>query len=388
MLAVSVQKQIKRHFTMTKKDAKTNLLEHSDAKVKLLGKYLSIYLNVLSRSTIDKIYLFDLFCGEGRYSDNGNGSPIVILETIKNHYFFNKKTCPNIEILFNDVGQSEIEPKKLKIERVKDFADKIFRPENVKEHYTKIDYNELVKKVIDRTNRLKGNERALIFIDPWGYKEINPEDIKNLIENKKSEVLLFLPIYFMSRFVEKSRDEEFKGGRAIRKFIDNLFGNIDDLETVKGQRDFIFKIQDQFKTYLNLKYVDTFKIERENKNLFCIFFFTNNKKGFEKMIQTKWSLDKKQGSEFKIGDELTLNLFHEIEISNYDKKVIEFVKLKRQVSNLELTDFGYENNFLPTHTKKILDGIKEQLIITSNDGKLARSYYLGDEKRNVTIKFI
>ena len=373
---------------MTKKDAKTNLLEHSDAKVKLLGKYLSIYLNVLSRSTIDKIYLFDLFCGEGRYSDNGNGSPIVILETIKNHYFFNKKTCPNIEILFNDVGQSEIEPKKLKIERVKDFADKIFRPENVKEHYTKIDYNELVKKVIDRTNRLKGNERALIFIDPWGYKEINPEDIKNLIENKKSEVLLFLPIYFMSRFVEKSRDEEFKGGRAIRNFIANLFGNIDDLEKVKGQRDFIFKIQEQFKTYLNLKYVDTFKIERENKNLFCIFFFTNNKKGFEKMIQTKWSLDKKQGSEFKIGVELTLNLFHEIEISNYDKKVIEFVKLKRQVSNLELTDFGYENNFLPTHTKKILDGIKEQLIITSNDGKLARSYYLGDEKRNVTIKFI
>lgn len=372
---------------MTKKDAKTNLLEHSNAKVKLLGKYLSIYLNVLSRSPIEKVYLFDLFCGEGKYSDNGNGSPIVILETIKNHFFFNNKTCIDIDILFNDVGQSEIEPDLLKIERVKSFADKIFKPENVNVHYTKIDFNELVKKVIKRTTQLKTNERALIFIDPWGYKEINPTDIKSLIENKKSEVLLFLPIYFMSRFVEKSRDEEFKGGRAIRNFIATLFGDINELEKVKGQRDFIIKIQEQFKKFLNLKYVDTFKIERENNNLFCIFFFTNNKRGFEKMIQAKWALDKKKGAEFKIGDEVTLNLFDEIEISNYDQKVVDFIKKHNQVTNTELTDFGYENNFLPTHTKKILDQIKEQLVIISNDDKPARSFYLGDEKRNVIIKF-
>ena len=92
---------------MKKKDSKTNLLDHSEAKVKLLGNYLSIYLNVLSRSPINKIYLFDLFCGEGIYEDGGKGSPMIILETIKNHYFSNNKTCPKIEILFNDVGNSK-----------------------------------------------------------------------------------------------------------------------------------------------------------------------------------------------------------------------------------------------------------------------------------------
>ena len=245
----------------------------------------------------------------------------------------------------------------------------------------------MITKVIGRIARLESNERALIFIDPWGYKEINPNDLKQLLSCNKAEILLFLPIYFMSRFVEKSRDEEFKGGRAIRKFIQGLFGEMENLDTIKNQKDFIFKIQEQFKEFLGIKYVDTFKIERENNNWFCLFFFTTNKRGFEKMVQTKWTIDKKQGAEFKQGDEVVLDLFTEIEISSYDKKLINFIKVNGGATNFQLADFGYENNFLPTHTKKILDGVKEQLEIISNDNKPARGYYLGDESRNVTIKF-
>lgn len=369
-----------------KRNAKTNLLEHSDAKVTLLGKYLSVYLNVLSRSSIKKIYIFDLFCGEGIYEDGGKGSPVVILDCIKNHYFSNNRTCPNIDILFNDVGQSEIETEKTKIERVETIASKIHRPPNVKAHFTKIDYNELVPKVINRTQKLSSTERALVFIDPWGYKEINPQDIKRLIENQKTEVLLFLPIYFMSRFVEKSRDEEYKGGKAIRNFISTLFGDIEKLEKIEGQKDFIFKIQQQFKRFLNLKYVDTFKIEREKNNWFCIFFFATNKLGFQKMIESKWSIDNKAGSEFKQGDSITLNLFDEIEISNYRQKVIDLIA-EGDVTNVDLTDFSYENNFLPTHTKGILDKIKSNLDITPLDQKPATSYYLGNKNRTVRIKF-
>lgn len=370
---------------MAKKCAKTNLLEHSDAKVTLLGRYLSIYLNVLSRSSIRKVYLFDLFCGEGIYEDGGKGSPIVILECIKNHYFGNNQRCLDIDILFNDVGHSEVEPEIKKIERVEKFASRIFRPDNVKVYYEKIDYNSLIQKVISRTNRLSTDERALVFIDPWGYKEINPIDIKELIGNQKTEVILFMPIYFMSRFVEKSRDEEYNGGRAIRNFINKLFGNIGNLEKVNSQKDFIFKIQQQFKQFLVTKYVDTFKIERERNNWFCIFFFTTNKRGFQKMIESKWAIDKKQGSEYKQGSEITMNLFDEIEVSNYSQKVINFLK-NGTVTNTDLTDFSYENNFLPSHTKSILDKNKHDIEIVSIDGKPARSYYLGNKERNVILK--
>lgn len=334
------------------------------------------------------LIIFDLFCGEGIFEDNGKGSPIVALECIKNHFFQNNKTCPNIYIVFNDTGNSDIEKDKLKIERVKHFASKIFKPDNVKVDYRSIDYSILIDKVIERTNKLKSNERALVFIDPWGYKEIDPNDIKKLLINGKTEVLLFLPIYFMARFVEKSRDDEFKGGNAIRKFIEKLFGSIDNYPKSINQKEFIYKIQEQFKLFLNLKFVDTFKIERENNHWFCLFFFTNNKRGFQKMIETKWALDKKQGAEFKIGEALNLNLFDEIEISNYHDKIISFLKNNPAATNIDLANFGYENNFLPSHTKKVLDDLKSktEVSIISLDGLPARSYYLGDEKRLVNIK--
>ena len=375
---------------MSKSESQTSLLDHSEAKVNLYGKYLSIYLNVLSRSPIKNIYLFDLFCGEGVYKDGGKGSPIVALECIKNHYYSNNNTCPNLYIDFNDSEESEIEPGKLKIERVKELASKIFRPQNVQVGFTSIDYNKLVTKVIERTNSLKSDERALVFIDPWGYKEIDPNDIKGLMNNGKTEVILFLPIYFMSRFANKSKDVEFKGGRALRLFMEKLFGSSDMVPHIEGQKEFIYHIQEQFKIYMSLKYVDSFKIERENNNWFCIFFFTNNKKGFQKMLDAKWSIDKKRGDGFKIGDEIRIELFDELKVSGYEDKVLFYLQNNPNATNISLLDFGLENNFLPKHTKAVLDELKKtyKFEINSLDNKSALSYYLSDEKRLVNIKLV
>lgn len=362
--------------------------EHSEAKVKLYSRYLSIYLNVLSRTFVKNIYLFDLFCGEGIYEDGGQGSPIAALETIKRHYFSNGQKCPNLFLMFNDTGYSEVEPNKKKIVRASEFSNKIFRPENVQVGFTDIDYSKIIGKVIERTSKLTKDERSLVFIDPCGYKEIKPDDIKKLLENGKTEVLLFLPIYFMSRFAKKAKDEEFKGGHALRKFIGELFGSIDNLPAYKSQNEFIFFIQEEFKKFLKMQYVDSFKIERDNNQWFSLFFFTNNQKGFLKMLESKWSIDKKHGSGFKLGDDLMLDIFDEITLSQYDKKVFDFLKQNKEITNTDLRNFGLEHNFLPKHTKQVLDEISKshKIEIISLDGKPARSYYIPDENRLVKIK--
>jgi hypothetical protein len=47
---------------MTKKDVKTNLLNHSEAKVRLLGEYLKRYLNIICNDGYTKrIKIYDLF---------------------------------------------------------------------------------------------------------------------------------------------------------------------------------------------------------------------------------------------------------------------------------------------------------------------------------------
>lgn len=46
---------------MKKANPKTILLEHSEAKVKLYGRYLSVYLNILHRAGFVKKYSFLTF---------------------------------------------------------------------------------------------------------------------------------------------------------------------------------------------------------------------------------------------------------------------------------------------------------------------------------------
>lgn len=149
------------------KDSQLIMLEHSKAKVDLFKRYLSIYLNVISRVPfIKKIFLYDLFAGEGKYLNDEKGSPLIAVESIRNHYFANNETCPKIDVWFNDSEKSEIEPELYKIERVKKFVTEIFRPNNVNIEYSQTDYAEAIKIVISKLSIIKDSERALLFIDP------------------------------------------------------------------------------------------------------------------------------------------------------------------------------------------------------------------------------
>jgi hypothetical protein len=86
---------------MAKPDVKKNLLEHSAVKVRLLGEYLRCYLNVISNDGYtEKIKIYDLFCGEGIYKNQGEGSPLVILRAVKDLHFINVARDPVENPLF------------------------------------------------------------------------------------------------------------------------------------------------------------------------------------------------------------------------------------------------------------------------------------------------
>ena len=63
---------------MNQLNPKTNLLEHSEAKVKLYGKYLAVYLSIMHNvQYVKRVFIFDLFCGEGIYENNVHKSEHV-----------------------------------------------------------------------------------------------------------------------------------------------------------------------------------------------------------------------------------------------------------------------------------------------------------------------
>ena len=106
----------------------------------------------------------------------------------------------------------------------------------------------------------------------------------------------------------------------------------------------------------------------------------------EKIIETKWQIDKEHGKGFKL--EKTPSFFNEIELSGFKQKVQSYIESSEYRTNAELYFFGLENGFLPKHTKSVLDDFdRTELIveIVSLDSKPAKSYYLGDMSRRVGI---
>lgn len=361
---------------------------HSRAKVELFQKYLGTYLNILERATgIDHLKFFDLCAGEGVYADGGKGSPVAIMETIKDHYFSNGKECIAIDVYLNDPGASDVEPGRMKIERVGEAIEKIYRPSTVKVHFGASGYVEILGDVKEQVGKLKANERCIVFIDPWGYKDIKPDDLVELMLNGRTEVLLFLPTADMHRFADVSlSDADFPGGRPLRQFLQALYGSSSpDSSTSLAFTDSLLK---RFRLLPGIKFADKFTLEREKGRFFCLYFFTSHPLGLRKMLEAKWAMDEQYGRGFSIPDP-QLGLFDGYQHSSDYPELLKGELFQRSgMLNAELRDFGLGQGYLPKHTKALLEQwLKEGILeVIALDGLLVKGLYLDNEERKVKIK--
>ncbi len=371
---------------MQKIDSKTTLLEHSLAKIKLLQIYLDRYIAILSRvPSVRNIHIFDLFCGEGIYLNDAWGSPPTIIDSINRN--FTTLSNPNFvtHVWFNDKGYSKIESKRLKIDRVRDICDQM-KNVNINIEYTNEEYNMILPKAMKKfTSSFKS--KGLFFIDPYGYKDIDPKDLKMIIDNNDAEVLLFLPIAFMYRFARKALETNFVGGEALSKLLNEI--KDEDNPVFSSPHDFITKFKEYLKTYIggNL-YIDTFPIERDRQNIYCLFFFTHNQLGFEKMLEAKWNIDKDRGHGHTL--EKSMSVLNDIYMGFYRDTLYSYLQNANPRTNRELYTFGLEQGFLPKHTAAILKGLKAQnrIEIIPLDAKPVRGFYIErDPVRSIAISW-
>lgn len=350
-----------------KRDSKKYLFEHSQAKVTLLEKYLQKYLNIISHDGYtEKISLCDLFCGEGIYDNGGVGSPIVTLQVVKNLFYQMKSKDQSllpIDIIFNDIDAEKIEKLKSVIT-------------DMKLHYSEMgnlklfteNYQELLPKVQEFVTSLR-NQKAFIFIDPYGYREIRASHIKDLLLSGKAEVLLFLPTQFMYRFDENGTPQ------ALIEIVEELT----DGKSWSGSKSvyhFIEKFTFALREFLGTNYfVDTFTIQKDANTVFCLFFFSSHIRGFEKMLETKWELDEEEGRGFRF--ERTGNLFLDEKTLEFQSKLEEYLREFR--TNAELYFFTLSNGFLPKHINTILKQLESDEKITSEEKKRKNAFYVNYE---------
>lgn len=354
---------VNERLNMSKKESQNKLFQHSEIKVRVLRLYLERYLNVLTLSKyVGDIYIHDLFCGEGIYEEGGKGSPITILETINsihlNSRLSNHRTGHFI-CHFNDFDSQKVDKLKEEIRKAN-----LFRSEMGKLHFTKEDYQTLLPKIIRKVNSLT-KEKAFIFIDPYGYKDISIKDIEALLKCRKTEVLLFLPTQFMFRFEKKGTPE------SLKEFINELVPEEKWPNSHTGIA-FIENLRDAFRKAIGGNFfVDSFIITRDKNQFFCLFFFTSHIYGFDRMLDAKWEIDEEEGRGWHYEQELSLfkSASARPNTDKFEKALFKFLTQYR--SNGELYKFTLHNGHLPSHTNEILSKIQNdgRLLIKCADGK-------------------
>lgn len=345
------------------KKSQTQLHEHSEIKVEFLKKYLEKYLSIMMVGKyFNQIDIFDLFCGEGIYTNKGKGSPIVILETINN--LCQNKESENYKIRFNcnfnDIDKTKIKKLEENISQ-KDLKNSFIGEIN----FSNQDYSEIVSNITEKFKHFQNN-KTFIFIDPYGYKNIKITEIEKLLENKNSEVLLFLPTQFMFRFIEKSSPE------CLIDFIEELVPKEQWPRSNTGI-DFIVNLNEILKKKFSNFFVDNFIITRSTNSYFCLFFFTSHIYGLEKMIETNWDLDINYG---RGASGIKKSLFDktnsEPDTSKLKSLLIDFLKIEK--TNKDIYEFTLRSKYLPKHAKIVLKELQKsnKLNIESFDGSVIR----------------
>lgn len=345
------------------KDTHKLMLDHSQAKVKLYGDYLAKYLKVIVQDGITKnIHFYDLFCGEGIYEDGAKGSPIIAIDKIRSCYATTEK-MPKIEITFNDIS-SEV------ISKLKKSLGSSNIPEQCEVHVENKDYLDIRVSVIHAIQKFQ-KEKAVIFLDPKGYKETSVSHIKEFLSTNKTEVLVFLPTRDMYRFAGMSKENITSSHEPLRQFMAEIFPK--GVPEFKSQIDFIAKVKEGLKNILAGYYVDTFTLEREPGQFFCLFFFTSNIYGLEKMLETKWEIDSEQGRIWRYGYERNSTMFSGSEILNFPEKLRKFIRSGKRY-NRDVYNFVLHEGFLPKHANEILRDwqLKDNLNVFNFDGSTGR----------------
>jgi len=369
-----------------KQTSKDIMLAHSKAKVDYYQKYLSRYLSIMSvAKNIKEVNIFDVFCGRGVYADGGLGSPIRTVQTTK-EVRANHPSNKQFNLYFNDAEIAFVKQVKKYInEHYPDYKDFC----NIM--YLCAPAENLFEKLCDFLPKTGFCTRNFLFVDPYGYKDINKQTFQRLMRNQNTEMLLFLPISFMHRFTHYAFNEDANNGALrLREFIEHFFPADHKIRSEEPMdvKEYIDALSEAF-SFNGKYYTSSYFIERDSRNYFALFAICNNLLGLEKAVETKWSLDEEDGQGFRQPDKsMQLNLF--AEIFKEENKKEHFEELKTMIlsflaecekNNGEIYRFVLRRGYLPKHANAVLRHLQDNKMIKVTlleTGKEARkhSFYI------------
>jgi three-Cys-motif partner protein len=346
--------------------------------------------------------LFDVLCGEGKYEDGSEGSALKSLRTILAYFTDTPQAKLKLSIRLNDFGQSDVEIGIKKIERVKGHASTIPLPNGrIKLDYSDYEYSVMLDEVRQTVVQLNSSEKALIFIDPWGYKSISPKKLNELFACGRAEILMFLPTTHMYRFANKAvedipENKLLKCFLPLKRLLEELYDGC--VPKFLKFREFESALLSKLKLKLGANFNSSFTLETTDKNKYSLFFFTPHIKGLEAFNHACWKLDEVEGKEFVVGAKSNQSLLfsgdnqqYGVVHQNHISQLKNFI-FSAPATNREVYEFGVVNRQLTKATNAALNFLRDsgEIEVEALDGQpepKKRANYLDyNPKRVVRFK--
>jgi three-Cys-motif partner protein len=156
-------------------------------KLWIFKNYINEWLPVfLSRPNpkVKEINICDFFAGPGKDTKGVDGSPIILLKSIKQYESFIKANHLKIQIHFNDYSKRKIESLKANIEGLGSI------PENIEIAYSRHPFETAFGNISSKIN--KSNSANFFFLDQNGIKFITEDIFKKIIGFQKTDFIFFI----------------------------------------------------------------------------------------------------------------------------------------------------------------------------------------------------
>lgn len=285
--------------------------EKSKIKVYIVTEFFKRYFSIINNCGFsDEIYYIDLFCGPGIYKDGTKSTPIALLDIVNS---FEKDDIRNkLVMLFNDEN----------LEFYKTLTKQVYQhPVYPKLKHKPILLNQKASEV-DLTDFYSNKKPKFSFIDPWGYIDVDAEQISKLVRSIGSDCVLFFNANRILQDLGKTQSETHMKRIFGSKYDDVLAVQKNGFlsQRAKAHKFVVLFSQNLYNTYFaTLKkqgyrlFLLPFAVEQDDveKISHYLLFITKNHKATLEM--KKIMLKKSNTSSELLGydnkDELTISLF-------------------------------------------------------------------------------
>ena len=244
------------------------------AKHRILRAYLQAWLPIVGAS-FPRIRLIDGFAGPGRYTGGEPGSPIIMLDTLLRHASQSRITA-SVEYVFIEEHPDRYATLCAELENLQRSSP---LPRNVTVDKRMGPFDDQMPAVVE------GGPPTFAFIDPFGWSDAPMPVSSNILRVDHCEALIYVPLPFIARFVNKKHVEE---------SLTALYGN----ESWKAActancAERIRVLRGTFEAAMlkHCLYVRAFDICPDGNRGYTLFFGTRHRLGLQKMKEVMWSVD-------------------------------------------------------------------------------------------------